>query len=144
MITSIVKTFYYLKCCPIFEGSVLCLFTKYDNFLLKCWVLAKNLAYFVSLPVKLVTHISIPPTSSRFYLGTANFLSISVKFGTLPSWIPPAKFYSVSFEKLTFHKSCSVWGYVYSLCLLLLFMFINQKKYRSLMCLTWITIYISS
>ena len=38
MITSIVKTFYYLKWRPIFEGSALCLFTTYNNFHLKCWV----------------------------------------------------------------------------------------------------------
>ena len=36
----------FLKLCPIFVGSALCLFTKYNNFLGACSVLAKNLTSF--------------------------------------------------------------------------------------------------
>ena len=47
------KTLYFLKLCPIFNNSTLCLFTKYNIFLGVSWFLAKNLSNFVSLPWKL-------------------------------------------------------------------------------------------
>ena len=51
--TSIFKTLYFLKWCPIFDDSLLHHFTKYNNFLLVYWFLGKNLSNFVSLLWKL-------------------------------------------------------------------------------------------
>ena len=40
------KKLYLVKMCPIFAGSPLFLFTKYQNFLWVCWFLCKNLTNF--------------------------------------------------------------------------------------------------
>ena len=42
------KSLYFLKWRPIFDSSPLPQFLKFDNFLLACWFLAKNLSNFVS------------------------------------------------------------------------------------------------
>ena len=46
--TSIFKTIYFLKWCPIFDDLLLHQFTKYNNFFLVYWFLGKNLYSFVS------------------------------------------------------------------------------------------------
>ena len=45
LITSIFKSLYFLKWCPIFDSSPLLQFSKFNNFLWVCWFLAKNLAF---------------------------------------------------------------------------------------------------
>ena len=45
MITSIFKSLYFLKSCPIFDLSPLTQFSKFNN----CWFLGKNLSNFVPL-----------------------------------------------------------------------------------------------
>ena len=50
LITSIFKSIYFLKWCPIFDSLPLLQFSKFNNFLWACWFLAKNLSSFVSLP----------------------------------------------------------------------------------------------
>ena len=50
--TSILKTLYFLKWCPIFDDSLLHQFTKDNNFLIVYWFLGKNLSNFVYLPWK--------------------------------------------------------------------------------------------
>ena len=111
MITSIVKTFYYLKWCPIFEGSALCFFMKDNNFLLKCWVLAKNLAYFVSLPVKLVTHISIPPNHLSILFRHSKFPFNFRQIWHTSQLSPTSKILQcVLWKTYISHK---VWGYIH-------------------------------
>ena len=46
-VTSIFKSFYFLKWCPIFDTSLLIQFSKFNNFLWVCWLLCKNLSNFV-------------------------------------------------------------------------------------------------
>ena len=53
LITSIFKSLYFLKWCPIFDSSPLLQFSKFNDFLCVCWFLVKNLSNFVSLPWKL-------------------------------------------------------------------------------------------
>ena len=47
LITSIFKSLYFLKLCPIFDTSLLHQFSKFNNFLWVCWFLGKNLSNFV-------------------------------------------------------------------------------------------------
>ena len=47
LITSIFKSLYLLKSCPIFDTSPLTQFSKFNNFLWVCWFLGKNLSNFV-------------------------------------------------------------------------------------------------
>ena len=47
LITSIFKSLYFLKWCPIFDTSPLTQFWKFNNFLWVCWFLAKNLSNFL-------------------------------------------------------------------------------------------------
>ena len=47
MITSIFKSLYFLKWCPIFDTSPLTQFSKFNNFLWVCWFLGKNISNFV-------------------------------------------------------------------------------------------------
>ena len=49
-ITSIFKSLYFLKWCPIFETYPLHQFSKFNNFLWICWFLGKNISNFI-LPV---------------------------------------------------------------------------------------------
>ena len=44
LITSIFKSLYFLKWCPIFVTSPLNQFSKFNNFLRVCWFLGKNLS----------------------------------------------------------------------------------------------------
>ena len=44
LITSIFKSLYLLKWCPIFDTSPLTQFSKCNNFLWVCWFLGKNLS----------------------------------------------------------------------------------------------------
>ena len=46
-ITSIFKSLYFLKWCPIYDTSPLTQFSKFNNFLWVCWFLGKNLSNFV-------------------------------------------------------------------------------------------------
>ena len=45
--TSIFKSLYLLKWCPIFDTSPLTQLSKFNNFLWVCWFLGKNLSNFV-------------------------------------------------------------------------------------------------
>ena len=53
LVTSVFETLYFLKWCPIFDGSTLCLFTKHNDFLQVFWFVAKNIVNFSSLSWKL-------------------------------------------------------------------------------------------
>jgi len=60
LITSIFKTLYFLKWCPIFDSSPLSQSSKVNNFLWVCWFLGKNLSSFVPPFEKSTTRIAIP------------------------------------------------------------------------------------
>ena len=47
LITSIFKSLYFLKWCPIFDTSPLTQVSKFNNFLWVCWFLGKNNSNFV-------------------------------------------------------------------------------------------------
>ena len=53
MMTSISKSLYFLKWCPIFDSSPLHQFSKFNNFLWVCWLLGKILSNFVAPAWKL-------------------------------------------------------------------------------------------
>ena len=53
LITSIFKSLYFLKWCPIFDTSPLTQFSKFNNFLWVCWFLGKNISNFVPSAWKL-------------------------------------------------------------------------------------------
>ena len=53
LITSIFRSLYFLKWCPVFDSSPLHQFSKLDYFLCACWFLGKNLSNFVSLSWRL-------------------------------------------------------------------------------------------
>ena len=55
----ILKLPYFLKWCPIFDSSPLLQFSKFNDFLCVCWILARNLSNFVSLSWNSTTSIVI-------------------------------------------------------------------------------------
>ena len=57
LLQTIFELLYFLKRCPIFDDSPLYQFTKYNNFLLGYWFLAKNLSNFESFE-NLTAHIT--------------------------------------------------------------------------------------
>ena len=53
LISSMFKSLYFLKWCPVFDSSPLLQVSKFNNFFWVCWFLTKNLSNLVSLPWKL-------------------------------------------------------------------------------------------
>ena len=102
MIRKKIKTLYILKWCLIFDGSAICLFTKYDIF---SWVLVlifgQNSGYFCIPPWKL-DHPNFPPKSQCNKLKMKNGSSaqgrglFSSSMQTSNMYILHAKLYSNS------------------------------------------------
>ena len=63
MITSIFKSLYFLKWCPIFETSI---FSKFNDILWVCWFLGKNLSNLYPPFENSRTPIAILPLLSTF------------------------------------------------------------------------------
>ena len=64
----------YFKSCPIFVGSALFVFTKFNHFFLNISFLTKNISSFVSLPWKLDNpHCHTEGQTLRILYSQANF-----------------------------------------------------------------------
>ena len=110
MITSIFKSLYFLKWCPIFDTSPLTQFSKINNFLWVCWFLAKNLSNFLPLSLKLDNpnyhrgHLVIKSTSFKVLpvsLSEVFQLECNLKFSSVQAFSKVKDILSVCLASLT-------------------------------------------
>ena len=104
LITTIFKSLYFLKWCPIFDTSQLIQFSKFNNFLGVCWFLAKNHSNFVPPVWKLhYPYCHIPHNSLAGPISWT--IKANQEFGL--DWLDPTPYRKNRFSKGKKNVNCS-------------------------------------